>query len=77
MKVKIYKTNGCPWCEKAIKYLETKGVKLEIKNCSENEEYKKELIEKTKQTSVPVIMIEDVTIIGFDKKMIDTALTEV
>lgn len=77
MKVQVYKTNGCPWCEKVLKYFEKKGVEVEIKNCSESEEYREELIEKTKQTSVPVIIIDDVTIFGFDKKMLDVALMEV
>lgn len=71
MKVKVYKTNGCPWCEKAIKYLKNNEVEIEILNCSENEEYKKELIAKTHQNSVPVIEINNEIIIGFDKKKID------
>lgn len=74
MKVKVYKTNDCPWCKKVITYLERKGCEIEQLNCSENEEYRKELIEKTKQTSVPVIDIEGEIILGFDRKAIDSKL---
>ena len=73
--ITIYKTDGCPWCEKAIKYIQSKGHEVNIVNCSTDPEYyRKILIEKTRQSSVPVIEINDVTIIGFDRKMIDVAL---
>lgn len=71
MKVKLYKTNECPWCEKVMKYLEHMGVEYEIKNCSENEVYRDELITLTRQSSVPVVAVDDKFIIGFDKKAID------
>lgn len=74
MQVKIYKTNGCPWCEKTIKYLKSRGVEVEILNCSENEVYKYQLIRDSHQTSVPVIVVDDNVIIGFDKKRIDEVL---
>lgn len=76
MKATLYKTNECPWCMKALRYLESKGADVEIKNCSDNEEYRKELIEHSKQTSVPVTIINDKVIIGFDKKQLDEALKE-
>lgn len=74
MKVKVYKTNGCPWCEKVIRYLESKGIDIDICNCSESEDFRKELVEKTKQNSVPVIEINGQIVFGFDKHAIDTAL---
>lgn len=74
MIIKLYKTNNCPWCMKVAAYLEKKGVSFESLNCSENEEFKKELVEKTRQVSVPVIDIDGKIIIGFDRRKIDEAL---
>lgn len=74
MKIKLYKTNDCPWCEKVIKYLDHKGVDFEIKNCSENEVYRDELIKLTRQNSVPVVAFGGKFIIGFDKKAIDNMI---
>lgn len=70
----LYKTNNCPWCEKVIKYLNSKGAEFEIKNCSENEVYRDELIKYTRQSSVPVLRVGGKFIIGFDKKAIDEML---
>lgn len=77
MKVKVYKTNDCPWCKKVINYLEKKGCEIEQLNCSENEDYRKELIDKSKQTSVPVLDIDGTIILGFDKKLIDEKLGDI
>lgn len=74
MKAKVYKTNGCPWCEKLLKYLDNKGVEVEILNCSENEVYRDELIKRTRQSSVPVLVVGGEFTIGFDKKAIDQLL---
>lgn len=57
IKAIVYKTNNCPWCEKVLNYLHTKGVEVDVRNCTENEEYRTELITKTMQSSVPVIEI--------------------
>lgn len=77
MKVKVYKTNDCPWCKKVINYLEKKGCEIEQLNCSENEEHRKDLIDKSKQTSVPVLDIDGTIILGFDKKLIDEKLGDI
>lgn len=74
MKVKLYKTENCPWCVKVLGYLEKKGAEIEIVNCTNNEENRKELIEVSRQTSVPVSVINGKVIIGFDRKAIDEAL---
>lgn len=74
MKAKLYKTNGCPWCEKTIKYLVSKGVEVEILNCSEDESIKDEMIKITHQMSVPVTIINDKIILGFNKTEIDEVL---
>ena len=76
MKIKVYSTTMCPWCVKAKEYLKEKGVEFEDINVSENQEAAKEMIEKSGQMGVPVIMINDRIIVGFDQAAIDEELSK-
>lgn len=72
--IKVYSTDDCPWCVKVKRYLTSKGAEIEEINVTGNEQLRAELIEKSKQTGVPVIDIDGTIIIGFDKKAIDKAI---
>ena len=76
MKIKVYSTKSCPYCDKVKDYLKEKGVDFEEIKVDEDQEAAKEMIKKSKQMSVPVIEIDDKLIIGFDKEEIDKALEE-
>ncbi len=75
MKVKVFSTPTCPWCVKAKEFLKQNNVEFEDINVAENMEAAKEMIEKTGQMGVPVIMIIDdegkeYIIIGFNEPKI-------
>lgn len=72
--IKIYSTSWCPWCVKAKKYFESKGVKYEEINVADKHEDRDEVFKVSGQRSVPVIDINGEIIIGFDKEKIDSAL---
>lgn len=72
--IKVYSTNSCPWCVKAKKYLESKGVAFEDLNVQEDMLARDEMISKTKQMGVPVLDINGTIIIGFNQAEIDKAL---
>lgn len=72
--IKIYTTDSCPWCVKAKQYLKSKNVEFTELNVQSDMEAREEMIKKTKQMSVPVLDINGVCIIGFDKAAIDNAL---
>lgn len=72
--VKVYSTPTCPWCRKAKDYLVEKGVQFTDLNVSEDRSKLQEMVELTGQRGVPVIIIDNEQIVGFDQKKIDQAL---
>jgi glutaredoxin-like YruB-family protein len=74
MKVKIYTTPTCPYCEMAKQYFKSKNIDYEEIDVSSDIEAAREMIEKTGQMGVPVIEIGDNIIIGFNKPAIERAL---
>ena len=74
MAVKIYTTKTCPWCHKTKEFLKENKIKYKEIDVSSNQKTAKEMIEKSGQTSVPVLEINEQIIIGFDKTKIKKAL---
>ena len=74
MKVKIYTTTSCPYCHLAIDFFKENKVEYEEINVQEDSDAAKEMVEKSGQMGVPVIMIGDKIIVGFDKEKIKAAL---
>lgn len=73
-KVKIYSTPTCPYCTMAKKYLSEKGVSYEDIDVSANPDKVSELVDASGQLGVPVIVVENEVIIGFDRPRLDQAL---
>lgn len=67
MVVKIYSAPNCPWCQLAKDFLTDHQISFEDIDVSQNEEALEEMIRQTNQMGVPVIMIDDQWVIGFDK----------
>lgn len=65
--VLIYTSDTCGYCHAAKEYLDSIGVKYQEKNVSKDVEARKELIQK-RFMGVPVIMVGNETIQGFDKE---------
>lgn len=73
-KVKVYSTPTCPYCVMAKEFLKENKIEFEDIDVSQNQEAANEMVEKSGQMGVPVLMIEDKIIIGFDKEDIKKAL---
>ena len=71
--VVVYTSNTCPYCTLAKEYLDEKGVEYSVKNVQKDTEARKELMDMG-HMGVPVIVIGDEEIVGFDKSKIDLAL---
>ncbi|MCR2044226.1 glutaredoxin family protein [Anaerosalibacter massiliensis] len=71
--ITIYTANACPYCIKTKEYFLKKGIKYDEKNVQENSQAKQELLSMGYRT-VPVILIDDEEIVGFDKSRIDRAI---
>tara|TARA_Y100000034_G_C6823153_1_gene370943 strand:+ start:135 stop:362 length:228 start_codon:yes stop_codon:yes gene_type:complete len=74
MSVTVYSTSTCPWCKKVKEFLTEKKVEFADKDVSEDQEAQKEMIDKSGQMGVPVIVIKDKVIVGFDQEAIEKAL---
>lgn len=73
-KVMVYSTPTCPYCIRAKKFLEEKGVVFENIDVAANPDKAQEMVDKSGQMGVPVIDIEGQIIMGFDKEAIQKAL---
>jgi len=69
-KVRIFSTPICPYCMTLKRFLTEKGIEFESIDVSEDLKAQDEMVEKTKQSTVPVIDIDGEFIVGFDRKAI-------
>ena len=74
-KVIVYSTPTCPYCKRVKDYLTRKKIAFTDYNVAEDREKAKEMIEKTKQMGVPVIVVGDDIIIGFNQAKMDSLLS--
>lgn len=68
MKVTVYSTEWCPWCNKAKEFLKEHDVKFENKDVEKDQKAAEEMVKKSGQSGIPVIDIDGKIVIGFDEK---------
>ena len=73
-KVKVYSTPTCPYCIRVKQFLKDNTVVFEDIDVSRNQDAAQEMIKRSGQMGVPVIDIDGVLIIGFDKEKIKNTL---
>ena len=66
-KVTIYSTPTCHFCAMAKEYFKANGVKYDEFDVASNMEKRKEMMEKSGQLGVPVIIIDGQVVVGFDR----------
>jgi glutaredoxin 3 len=64
-KVTVYTKQNCPFCVRAKRLLEKKGVAFEEISVEENDDLRVWLVEKTGQMTVPQIFAGDRSLGGF------------
>jgi glutaredoxin-like YruB-family protein len=72
--VTIYSTPTCHFCHMAKDYMTEHNVAFTDYNVASDLEKRQEMIEKSGQMGVPVIVIGDELIVGFDKERLQSAL---
>lgn len=72
-KIKLYTSSTCSYCTAVKEYLKEKGEKYEEKNVTIDKEAKKELMTMG-YMGVPIIMVDDDIIEGFNKSKLDEIL---
>lgn len=70
MNATIYTTNSCIYCIKAKNYLSEKKIEYVEKNIQEDSSAREELLSMGYRT-VPVILLGEEEIVGFNKDKID------
>lgn len=70
MIVRLFSTPTCPYCKTLKRFLEEKDIPFDVVDISEDLGAQNEVIEKTQQSTVPVIRIDEEYIVGFDRKKI-------
>jgi glutaredoxin 3 len=66
----VYSTPTCHFCHLAKDYFKENNIDFVDYNVSEDLDKRKEMIEKSGQMGVPVILIKDEMIVGFNKPKI-------
>ena len=76
--VTIYTTQTCGYCKAAKEFMQTNNVEYNEIDVSTDRDKAREMIEKSGQMGVPVILVEndgeEEMIIGFDQSRLATAL---
>ena len=72
--IKLYTATPCLSCERARNYLKDKKIQFKEINVDGNVKAQHELIEKSGQIGVPVIDIDGVLMIGFNKTAMEQIL---
>jgi len=66
-KVSIYTTPSCHFCHMAKDYFAENNIAFEEIDVAADAAKRKEMVDMTKQLGVPVIRIDDMVIVGFNK----------
>jgi glutaredoxin-like YruB-family protein len=74
-RVRVFSTPSCPYCHAAKEFLKENKVSFEDIDVSKDPKAADEMIEKSGQMGVPVIIVDNkVVIVGFDKEALKKAL---
>lgn len=74
-RITLYSTRNCPHCQRAKAYLQQKGVRFQEFDVQQNARAQK-AFSRLGARGVPVIMVGDTRIDGFDRKRLDQLLAK-
>ena len=66
-RVKIYTTSSCPFCIRAKRLLEARGIPFEEIDVGNDDALREEIIQRTGRRTVPQIFIDERSIGGFEE----------
>ncbi|HEY4517971.1 MAG TPA: glutaredoxin domain-containing protein [Candidatus Paceibacterota bacterium] len=70
-KIEIYSTPTCHFCHMTKEFLTAHNIPFTDYNVLTDLEKRKEMIQKTGQMGVPVIVVDGETMIGFDQEELE------
>jgi glutaredoxin 3 len=75
MNVKIYTTPTCGYCHQAKQYLKDRGVPFTEYDISRDRQAANDMVQLTGQMGVPVILVNDQPVVGFNRPLLDQLLS--
>ena len=73
-RITLYTARHCPHCRQAKQYLEARGLRFQELDVQQNPRAQKAFA-RLGARGVPVIMVGDTRIDGFDRRRLDAVLT--
>ncbi|HZD42416.1 MAG TPA: FAD-dependent oxidoreductase, partial [Methanomicrobiales archaeon] len=70
-EIRVYTTKNCPYCRMVKAFLDKHGIPYQNIDVGEDREAAREMIRLTNQYAVPVTVVDNTVIIGFDAKMLN------
>lgn len=74
LKIKLYSSLDCPYCYVVKDYLTQKKLEFEEVDLYENPEKREEMEKISGQKNLPVLVINEEVIVGWNKEKIDEVL---
>ncbi|MEM2955033.1 MAG: glutaredoxin family protein [Candidatus Nanoarchaeia archaeon] len=74
MKVIVYSTPTCPWCDRLKSWLKENKIAFKDIDVATDEKAAQEMIKKSGQIGVPVTEIDNNIVVGFDVKKLKELL---
>lgn len=75
MDIKVYTTPTCGYCQQAKRFLSERGVNFTEYDVSRDRVAAEEMVSKTGQMGVPVIVFGDQVVIGFDRARLEKLIS--
>ena len=72
--ITIWTTPTCKYCKMAKKFFDDNNLIYKEIDVTEDKYAAREMIAKSKQMGVPVIQVDEVVVVGFDKKNLEKLL---
>lgn len=76
IRITLYSTHHCPYCRQARQFLEQKGLRFQELDIQQNVCAQRTLA-KMGARAVPVIMVGDTRVDGFDKRRLERLLERI
>ena len=73
-RVVVFSTPMCSWCRKTKDYLRKHNIRFKDIDIARDQAAARDMVRRTGQQGVPVIMINNRPIVGFNKNKIDRLL---
>lgn len=70
----IYSTPTCHFCQLAKEFFKEKGIQYEEHNVLSDLERRQEMVDRSGQLGVPVIVIGEHVVVGFDQAEVSSLL---